>query len=457
MLVMGFRLTGLVICQNVIAAFGRGTPRICRLAAIHGKTSILRFTLPLVALVFGCGGCGQSLPETIPELSDVAIEAQVEAEAARDVKDPDAAAEAADRADAAVARLIEILEEAANPSDEDDALRQKAVLAAGQARYFAELAEEEQRREDELDRWKATAYRTARNLAWQGTFRGLALAAEQAKGRDLDTLPEPVRESAELAAQLAGDWSGREPTPDGDPDWEGISADMTACADSISARQSQFLALALVLAGQKDLALYEIEMVDQQVPAEQQLEFHLLRGVIYSMHDLQHLAVLEVDKIPEDQRGESEHLLAGVHLFLAYIHLDGKDYEEADREMVKAMQIWPNNPVSVFLTGERLAATGDWEEAANSLEQLSLDSEQAWFAQRIAERARELRDSKGEGQTLLHDKKFMTEVVLRYLWVSAEKSPAAAKLKQKVDDARAFGSRVIEHIPGLGENGEQTE
>jgi hypothetical protein len=115
------------------------------------------------------------------------------------------------------------------------------------------------------------------------------------------------------------------------------------------------------------------------------------------------------------------------------------------------MQIWPNNPVSVFLTGERLAANGERVKAADSLEQRARDSEDAWFAERVAERARELRGSEGEGQTLLHDKRFMTEVALRYLWIAAEKSPAAAKVKQTVDNAQVFGSRVLEHIPGVGE------
>lgn len=414
--------------------------------------------LPLVALLSGCGGCGQNLPETIPELSDVAVEARDDAEAAREAKDPDAADAAADQAEAAVARLIEIADASEATSDADKQLRQKAVLAARRARYFAELAEEEQQLADELDRWKATGYRMARKLAWQGTFQGLALAAEQAKGRDLDTLPDPVRESAQLASELASDWSGRERLPDGDPDWDGIAADVTTYANSPPALHAQFVALALALGGQKDLALYEIEMVDEQkVPAELKLTFHLLHGFIYSMQDWQHLAVLEVEKIPEDQRSDSAELLASVHLFQAYVHLQENDYEAADRETIRAMQIWPNNPVSVFLTGERLAATGEWEKAADSLEQRARTSEGEWFAQRVAERARELRDSKGEGQTLLHDKQFLTEVVLRYIWLSAENSEAAAKVKQTVENAQAFGTRILQHIPGVGKSSEQTE
>jgi Flp pilus assembly protein TadD len=140
-------------------------------------------------------------------------------------------------------------------------------------------------------------------------------------------------------------------------------------------------------------------MVDEStVPAgDQKLHFHLLNGIIYSMHDWQHLAVLEIDKVPEGDRGDSNELLAGAHMAIAYFHLRSKDYEAADREIVRSMQIAPNNPVSIFLTGERLAANGEYEKAADSMEDLVRDPDQKWLAKRVSARARELRDSPAEG------------------------------------------------------------
>ena len=51
-------------------------------------------------------------------------------------------------------------------------------------------------------------------------------------------------------------------------------------------------------------------------------------------------------------------MLGSIHLVAALLYLDSRDYKRADVEIVRAMKVWPNNPVSVFLTGERLAADG---------------------------------------------------------------------------------------------------
>ena len=411
--------------------------------------------LPFILMVMmlpGCSGCGESLPDSPAELKQVAVESRDDAQAARKAGNPKTAA-AAERAETAVAKLIEIHDASEELTGDDRAMRKAAVLAARKAREFAELAREEKELVDALDSWKAAGYRTARKLAWRGTFEGLALAAEQADGTDLKSLPKGAQDSARLAADLANQFTGREPLPNGEPAWKGIAADMKTLADPMPAEQAQFLALALLLAGQKDLALYEIELIDESaVPAgEPQLYFHLLNGIIYSIHDWQHLAVLEIDKIPEDDRGDSSELLAGVHLTIAYFHLRSEEYEAADPELVRSMQIWPNNPFSVFLTGERLAASGEYEQAAKSLEDLAKNSDEKWFAKRIAARARELRDSPEEGQSLLYDKAFMTEVVLKYVWMSAEKSEPAAQVKQTIENARRFGGRVLQRIPGMSD------
>ncbi len=423
----------------------------------HKGEFMMRLMLVILPVLFaplGCGGCSESLPESITELSDMAVGARDAAEAARDAKDPDAAADAADRADVIVARLIEIYDAAETHSEDDKATRKQAVLAASKARYFAELADEEQQLAEALDSWKATGYRTARVVGNQATWRGLAFAADQAGKNDLKSLPESVQESAELAADMSNRFSGRERLPDGEPDWPGISADLNSYATKIPTGFAQFVAAALLLTGQKDFALYEIHLAaetDLKTDQDKQY-FHLLRGVIYSMHDWQHLAVIEIGKISTKpgQTESDEQFLAAVHFVLAYFRLEDKDYEGADREIVRAMQIWPNNPVSVFLTGEQLAASGEYEAAAKSLEQAAQGEKHEWLAKKIADRARQLRDEKAEGQTLLHDRAFMTEVVLNYVWIAAKESEPAARVKETLDSARAFGSRMIDNLPGVG-------
>ncbi len=407
---------------------------------------VLVFTA--LSLAVGCGDSDKNLPVDVAALSKAAVDSRDDARAARAAGHPDKAAEHAARSEAAVARLIKAL----GPSQEkaDHELKRTAEAAASEARYYAELAEEEKQRADALASWKARIYKTARVTAVQTTTRSLIAAAEEAGRHDPESLPEQLQVSAEIAADMANQLTGRQPLANGQPDWKGIVKDLKAMNKDISQHTSQFLALTHLISGQPKFALYEIEMVDpqNQKTHDEQLYFHLLKGTVYSMNDWQHLAVLEVENISTDGEESSEELMASVHLMLAYLFLRGNDLERADRETVRAMQIWPNNPVSVFLTGERLAASGEHEKAADSLEKHAKTSRQKWFAKRVSQRARALRDTPGKGQTLIHDSAFMREVVLNYFLVAAEESPAAARIKRQMDSAVNFGNRLLKHLPG---------
>ena len=404
--------------------------------------------LMVVSLGVGCGDSDKNLPDDVASLSKAAVDARDDARAARAAGHPDKAAEHAARSEAAVARLIKAL----GPSKEkaDQELRRTAKAAASEARYFAELAEEEKQRADALASWKARIYKTARVTAIQTTTRSFILAAEEASRHDPESLPEQLQLSADIAADLANQLTGRQPLANGQPDWKGIVKDLKAMDKELSQSTSLFLALTHLISVQPKFALYEIEMVDppDQKAHDQQLYFHLLKATVYSMNDWQHLAVLEVENISTDGEESSKELMASVHLMLAYLFLRGNDLERADRETVRAMQIWPNNPASVFLTGERLAASGEHEQAADSLEKHAKTSKQKWFAKRISQRARELRDEPGQGQTLIHDSEFMRDVVFNYLLIAAEESPAAARIKRHMDNAVNFGNRLLEHLPG---------
>ena len=100
------------------------------------------------------------------------------------------------------------------------------------------------------------------------------------------------------------------------------------------------------------------------------------------------------------------------------------------------------------LTGEQLAATGEYERAAKSLEEAARGSDAQWLAERVAQRARELRDRPGEGQTLLHDDDFVRDLMLHYLAGAAKRSKPAEYLQQSVTVARSLADRVLEQLPG---------
>jgi hypothetical protein len=102
----------------------------------------------------------------------------------------------------------------------------------------------------------------------------------------------------------------------------------------------------------------------------------------------------------------------------------------------------------VFLTGERLAADGEYAKAADSMELAAKGTEGDWLAERIAKRARDVRDHPGESPSLVYDTDFQREVVFHYLAEAAKKSPAAAKANAAVLGAEKIGQMVLRHLPG---------
>jgi hypothetical protein len=102
----------------------------------------------------------------------------------------------------------------------------------------------------------------------------------------------------------------------------------------------------------------------------------------------------------------------------------------------------------VFLTGERLAANGEWVKAANSLEAQAAGTGNEWIARQLARRARDLRDGKGNSQAPALDSGFLLEVAIHATVQTAKNSAAAKELEQFTTEAKAFAQRVTEKLSG---------
>lgn len=256
-------------------------------------------------MVVACVGCGlwggEALPDTLPELQTLAVQERDAAQAARASRSPEVADTAAVRAEAAAEKAATLVAGTPEPVEADRLAAQETALAARDARRFARLADEDRRLAELLDGWRATAYRTARDLAFPGACQGLALAADQ-----------------------------------------------------------------------------------------------------------------------------------------------------ADCATMGSLQALPNNPVAVFLTGERLAASGEPEQAADSLEAAARGTRAEWLAERIARRARELRDDPHASGTLVHDGAFLRDVVLFALSEAAQKSDVARVWHESLAAARSLAQRILDRIPGVG-------
>ena len=399
-------------------------------------------------------GCNRGpVDEQARSQRDRAKEALADAEAARKAGDADEARDAADSARKAADKARKLAEGAdATLAAAAKSAADEAEQAAAAAEDVATWTEEEAQLAKDLGSWKAKGYRVARAGALKGIFTGMALAARQADKKGVDSLPEPVRGAAEQAADL----SGRKRLPDGKPDWKGIAEDMSAWSSDPPQKIGLVLAVAYLFSGREDLALYEAARldVDRIENADERDLSYLLRGTIYRMRGLRKLGQREIDVAAGENaegfcKGYGPEVQAGLHLALAFVAIREGNYKGADLQIARASKVHPNNPVTVFLTGERLLADGRHEQAAESLEAVvaaEVGQEYAPLAKMIAERAREIRDKKGKAEPLVHDRSFLTKLAAAYLVAEGKRSEPARKAAEALGRARQFGSTVLGKI-----------
>lgn len=418
-----------------------------------------------VLLALALAGCPDSQPQyaTVDEARAAVVAARDSARAAREAKDPETALAAAERAGQAFAVV-----EASAP----DAATVELRAALREAKGLAQETDERARLEAQLAGLKARAYRSVRGAALTATFKGLALAAREADARGVDALPEPVRDAALQAATWAESVNGRAPKADGSKDWKGIAADMDALAATPPVAVGVTLGVGFTALGKTGLALFETEALDLSAVADPttRLSLHLLRGFARNNAGYKRLAVLEVEAgldglgLLRDANGTigggpveltADEVIGSVHLFLAVVYLDQKDYAAADRELALAVVAWPDNPVSTYLTGELQLATGERQRAAESLEASAKGSgeDAEWLAARIAARTRAIRDGEEDAEAgLVGDPVFLTRLALTALWKAADRSPQAGRARAEVERARAFCGDLLGQLPGFGED-----
>ena len=425
----------------------------------------LLLTMSLVLLT----GCSREAPDhdppeatTASQWRDRAIAARTAARLAMSRGNAKAARGAADEAGDAVDKLQSMLGDP--PTHAERLLLDQASAAAREAREDAETAAEKDRLAAMKRSLTARAYGAARKVALVAVFRSMAVAAEQAARLGLDKLPPPVQDTAQDAADLVMRVTGPKFLPDATPDWAGIASDLNGYTSQPPVQLSLFAAVALLLSGQDSFALYEVERINpgQLKTDHEQAGFLVLRGILYRLQGLDRLATADFEiLVGDDEDGLADslgpELEAGVHLLLAAFYADGGKYRQADQAIAHAIRLWPNNPASVFLTGERLAASGERIKAAESLEAWAADTQHEWLARHVAQRARELRDGTGEVKPLIHDPAFLRRLILHYLGQSARQSEIAAKLQGAVDSARRFGANMLRHLPIAGADDRNVE
>ena len=182
----------------------------------------------------------------------------------------------------------------------------------------------------------------------------------------------------------------------------------------------------------------------------------LIKALAYRANGLNHLGVKEFELAlaePEGVGGGETSLpwsRAQIHLLSAILFTYQGELSEADKEIMEAIKVDPGGPIAAFVTGERLTADGEYEKAAESLETYLARAGDAdsWLAKRLTERAREIRDKRGDAEPLCHDIGFACEVGLHYMGQDLAKSPAGQKLNQWAESARRFGAQLTTQLAG---------
>jgi hypothetical protein len=412
-----------------------------------GPSSVVRALFCVAALgVSLLAGCGQS-PERLRQEAVAAEKAAREARAGNDAK---AARWAADRAGKAATQLRKLAEADKSGSEE---LRRKvgeAQAAARSAQAYAESAEEEHERRKMLGGLKAKAYQAARGLLFTTLVPQIALAAETAGKRGTNGMSAIERPLAEQAWNLASLVGGRSALPDGRPDWAGAAADLRRWSTNQPMEFRAFLGVAFVMMGRTDFALAELEAA--AVPAVTETNartiYHGGRTLLYASQGWNHLAAAEAENLGpyltlSNGPVNGRLLVAILHGTMACEAGSKRDLVKMDAEIAQCIRAWPENPLLGFLTGEKLAANGEWEKAAESLEARAAGSGDEWLAGRLAQRARELRDGKGSTKGFVMDAWFLVQFAAHCAVTEGTNSAAAKKLAAAVAEAGVFGRNLF--------------
>jgi thioredoxin-like negative regulator of GroEL len=149
---------------------------------------------------------------------------------------------------------------------------------------------------------------------------------------------------------------------------------------------------------------------------------------------------------------EGRMLVALLHAFMAYEAGSKRQFIKMDSEIAQSIRAWPENPMLVFLTGEKLASNGEWEKAAESLEASAAGTKDEWVAKHFAERARELREGRRNTKTFAMDARFLIPFAAQCLATQATDSTAGKKLVEAVEEAKSFGHSLRQRLFRLGGN-----
>lgn len=403
--------------------------------------------------------CDPASAKSPPELRDEIHAAAAEAKECVAKEDAPAAEAAAARATAALARLRELNAQAAaaQPSSAplDAALLAECEAKARQAGQWATLTKEKVARAEKLAGWRAKIYHTVQSATLRVFIHTLALAADQAAAGNLKLLPQSIQDGAAEAAKFIESYVGPRRLASGELDWQGVGRELRKFAEA-PPLDLRFLVVVMLMAGLDfDSAFYEVEAIPEALckTPEEQICYRLLRGAACLGQGYGELALAEfelADKLSTDHKlNMGTETKCGMHLGLALYFLHEKRWADADRCLASANRAWPDNPVVVYLTGERQVAANNYTAADDSFAKALKGTDYEWLAERVAVRMKRLRDSPASLEPVLFDFHLMTDLAWAFVKNESKKSAAMKSLQDRMEATQAFVQELKQKLPDM--------
>lgn len=417
----------------------------CKLQPMGRRMVILFASLVLVSSLSSCARKPQGWLER-------ARKAEAVARASFEKHEAERAAQAADDAADALTHLQEQAQAATPPEPEVVRCLREARSAADAAQEYAALAREEQQCRDLLEGFKVKAYRQVRATVCEYALSGLAPVAERfsQNGTNGSALEQRL---ASLAWTLVENVKLAPPRINGAPDWATVAADLHAWSTNPPPAVHLLLAPALAANGFGDFALSEIESLEKPALANTNalVLYHLERCGLYAIHGWNRTAAREL-RLAAELAPAEWHGVVGTQAFAMFSvwqagdSLRRHDLAQAELAIARVVQAWPESPLLPLLKAERLASSAQTTEAADILE--SANCKDQWLAGRFTQRARELRDGKGDIAPLSSDPAFLFEFATRTWGGSLQDSAAFKQIQTWLSVAKDFGQRIIQKLPG---------
>jgi hypothetical protein len=416
---------------------------------IHSFPFGCRLHIPcLAAVLLLLTGCSDS-PATFLH---TALRGEAQARRAFEKHDVEGAELGAARAEVALADLEEFIASNKLSDAEKEPVLSQTRIAAASARDYAQLAHEELLRFSALNSLKVKTYQRLRSAVCAYTIAGLAAAADRLAQAGTNSASAAEQQLASVAWKMVEIVNSSASLTNNAPDWPAAARTLRACASNPPPALGMALALAYATGGLTDFALSEIETVkvSQLSSSNSRSLYHVERGALFALRGWDRSAARELsDAVELAPKGWKTtgvtQAVSVVHFWLAEQSLNRANYVQADIETREVLKAWPGNPLVALVLSDKLAANGQWQKAADLLDQHARSLKNPWLAARLTQRALDIRKAQGPAPQIFSN----VTLFLDFAAHAAGDSSTTQSVLQWLDQARVLSGQAADKLAHL--------